>query len=66
MDRIIASGPMDGEMKYRVRWLGYAEGSDSWEPARNIIAQHFIDEYEAARQRFPKRKDPVRLLRLQS
>lgn len=32
VDRIVDHKVMEGEMRYRVRWLGYAPSEDTWEP----------------------------------
>ena len=32
VDRIVDHKVMKGEMRYRVRWLGYAPSEDTWEP----------------------------------
>ena len=33
------------ELQYRIRWKGYSQAHDSWEPAENIHAPALIEEY---------------------
>ena len=36
VDRIVAQRKTLGQLEYRVRWVGYKPGQDSWEPAANM------------------------------
>lgn len=42
--------PNDGGIEYRVRWHGYPDGSDSWEPRGNL-AEHCSSIIQAVDQR---------------
>ena len=33
------------ELQYRIRWKGYSQAHDSWEPAETIHAPTLIEEY---------------------
>ena len=37
--------PRAGYKQYRVRWKGYSEAHDSWEPVRNIHAPELVQEF---------------------
>ena len=59
VDKIVAHRPQRGSfqrMQFKVRWMGYGEESDTWEPyssLKNVIALH---DYSAAH---PGLKIPV-------
>ena len=45
---ILAKRTRQGKLEYRVRWLGYGEDDDTWEPKRNLTNVHEkIAEFEA-------------------
>lgn len=47
VERIIGKEIVDGELMYRVKWLGFSEAESSWEPAINLgPAAELIKNYE--------------------
>ena len=43
MESIVDHGyAEDGELLYRIRWYGYAEDQDTWEPVRHIPRSHIV------------------------
>lgn len=38
---------IDGEVYYKVKWLGFPDSDSTWEPSENIFARDLIEEYEA-------------------
>jgi hypothetical protein len=53
-DRIIDDriDPHTKERMYRVRWTGYSEDGDTWEPAVNVT--EILQAYLASKRRLPK------------
>ncbi|KAG0161867.1 M-phase phosphoprotein 8 [Apophysomyces sp. BC1015] len=48
----------DGNYEYRVRWKGYAEKDDTWEPPEHFDDQSLIDKYWQRRGTKAKRRQP--------
>ena len=46
-ERIMAErvSPADGARQFLVRWEGYTEADDTWEPAENILDARCSDEW---------------------
>jgi hypothetical protein len=48
VDHVRDSKVFGRTLKYLVRWKGYGEGEDTWEPARNLSnAKAKVDEFHA-------------------
>ena len=48
VESILAKRTRQGKLEYRVRWLGYGEDDDTWEPKGNLTNVHEkIAEFEA-------------------
>ncbi|GAB5494897.1 MAG: hypothetical protein Phog2KO_51120 [Phototrophicaceae bacterium] len=48
VDRILAERTVRGRKQYLVRWQGYDQSEDTWEPARNLQnAMEKLREFEA-------------------
>ena len=62
VERILNKKMARGRASYLVKWQGWADASNSWEPAANILDRTLIEEYERPRSRKPAaaaaRKDP--------
>ena len=52
VESIIQSRPVRGETHYLVKWVGYAEESNTWEPRSSLIkyVPEFIEEFERRSQ----------------
>ena len=46
-ERLIAQRWLPGHARpqYRVRWVGYGEAEDTWEPERNILNRTLLDDF---------------------
>ena len=45
VDQILGSRRQCNQLQYMVRWKGFSEAHDSWEPANNIHADHLIENF---------------------
>ena len=54
-DRVV-----DGERQFKVRWAGYGEEEDSWEPEENLEnAKELVKEYLNRNPRMPREKRTI-------
>jgi hypothetical protein len=51
VESILSAKKVDGKEYFLVRWKGYGEGEDTWEPAGNIAKTGHIDRYKRDRKR---------------
>lgn len=49
MEKIVGMKSEDGHMLYKVRWRGFSESEDTWEPFENLTesCHNLISEYKA-------------------
>jgi hypothetical protein len=45
VEAIVAHKKVNGQYLYNVRWKGYTENDDTWEPHQNFVDPKFINEY---------------------
>lgn len=56
VDEILDSRVFRRQLQYLVHWKGYSQGSDSWEPAKNVAnASELIQEFHQKHPQAPKR-----------
>jgi len=55
---ILASRKTPSGKKYLVKWKGWPDDQNSWEPAENVDAKEEIKLYEDMRQSWISKMDP--------
>ena len=56
VETILDSAIKDGKLKYLVRWKGYDDGNNTWEPATNLgNAQRLVSQFHKKHPQAPKR-----------
>jgi len=54
VEEVCGKKKMDGDLYYFVKWKGYPEASNTWEPEENIYAKDKIEDFEAKFRQLPK------------
>ena len=70
-DEYVAEQIMDergegNDKEYLVRWLGWSCDDDTWEPARNILDQQLVADFDAARAERAQAAEAARAQRAQA
>ena len=47
VERVLGRRQVKGRLQYLVKWLGYQEEDNTWEPVQNLSCQDKIQEFEA-------------------
>lgn len=47
VERIVAQRLYRGELQYEVKWAGYSDAENTWEPAANVAGTKALDEFES-------------------
>jgi chromobox protein 5 len=58
VERIIADRVINGTFYYRLKWKGYPDSQNTWEPETNLQAAELLAEYRAAKQSPPAPNSP--------
>jgi len=54
VEEVCGKKRIDGDLYYFVKWKGYPDASNTWEPEENIYAKDKIEEFEAKFKQVPK------------
>jgi hypothetical protein len=46
IDRILRKQMRKGQPYYKIRWAGFSEAHDTWEPASNILDKVLLEQFE--------------------
>lgn len=49
MEKICGAKVVNGQPLYLVKWLGYPESENTWEPPSNILHKQFIDNWKKSK-----------------
>lgn len=57
VEKIVGKQTQKGKTKYLVKWDGYSNEENTWEPEENILCPVLILEYEKSRKSKPTKAD---------
>lgn len=57
VDRILNKKVVKGKVKYFIKWEGYPDDQNTWEPESNVLDRKLITEFENRRSKNSKKKD---------
>lgn len=56
VEKIIKKRVRNGKTEYYLKWQGYSDADNTWEPKENLSCKELIDEFEAAEDKRERKK----------
>ena len=59
VEKILKKRIKNGKIEYYLKWLGYSDDDNTWEPKDNLNCPELIEEFEREQERKSSRSDSV-------